>query len=81
MTRAKRTKTEKEKELKEKGPESALDTAYPKPEVYDEDVICFADMHGHSRKKNVFVYGPQFLLSDDRYYRCRLIPKLLSEAT
>ena len=43
--------------------------------------MCFADMHGHSRKKNVFVYGPQFLLQDERYYRCRLIPKLLSEET
>jgi hypothetical protein len=32
------------------------------PDVIDEDIMCFADMHGHSRKKNVFVYGPQFLL-------------------
>lgn len=51
------------------------------PEIFDEDIMCFADMHGHSRKKNVFVYGPQFLLQDDKYYRCRMIPKLLSEET
>lgn len=51
------------------------------PQVIDEDIMCFADMHGHSRKKNVFVYGPQFLLQDERYYRCRLIPKLISEET
>ena len=38
-------------------------------------------MHGHSRKKNVFVYGPQFPLSSEKYYRCRLIPRLLSEET
>jgi hypothetical protein len=48
------------------------------PQILDEDIMCFADMHGHSRKKNVFVYGPQFLLQDEKYYRCRLIPKLLS---
>jgi hypothetical protein len=51
------------------------------PEIIDEDIMCFADMHGHSRKKNVFVYGPQFLLQDEKYYRCRIIPKLLSEET
>jgi hypothetical protein len=51
------------------------------PVIMDEDIMAFVDMHGHSRKKNVFVYGPQFPLSSDKYYRCRLIPKLLSEET
>ena len=51
------------------------------PVIFDEDIMAFVDMHGHSRKKNVFVYGPQFPLSSDKYYRCRLIPKLLSEET
>ena len=46
-----------------------------------EDVIAFVDMHGHSRKKNTFIYGPQFALSSEKYYRTRLIPKLLSEET
>lgn len=28
------------------------------PVTANEDILCFVDMHGHSRKKNVFVYGP-----------------------
>ena len=47
----------------------------------EEDVMAFVDMHGHSRKKNVFIYGPQYPLSSDKYYRSRLIPKLLAEET
>ena len=38
-------------------------------------------MHGHSRKKCVFVYGNQFPLSSEKYYRTRLLPKLISEET
>lgn len=35
-------------------------TAYlpSEPELLEEDVMAFIDMHGHSRKKNVFIYGP-----------------------
>ena len=51
------------------------------PELEGEDIMTFIDMHGHSRKKNVFIYGPQYMLSSDKYYRSRLIPKLLSEET
>ena len=47
----------------------------------EEDIMAFVDMHGHSRKKNVFIYGPQFSLSSDKYYRARIIPKLLAEET
>lgn len=36
-------------------------------------------MHGHSRKKNVFMYGPQFPIHDARYLRMRVLPKLMSE--
>ncbi len=38
-------------------------------------------MHGHSRKKNVFIYGPYYPLHSDKYLRMRIIPKLLSEET
>jgi cytosolic carboxypeptidase protein 2/3 len=38
-------------------------------------------MHGHSRKKNVFIYGPQVPLHSDKYYKMRIIPKLISEET
>lgn len=46
-----------------------------------DDVLAFVDMHGHSRKKNVFVYGPPEPLHSDKYYKLRLIPKILSERT
>lgn len=38
-------------------------------------------MHGHSRKKNVFVFGPQLPLHSDKYLKMRVIPKLLSDET
>jgi hypothetical protein len=38
-------------------------------------------MHGHSRKKNVFVYGPYYPLHHERYLKMRILPKLLSEET
>lgn len=38
-------------------------------------------MHGHSRKKNVFIYGPYYPLHNDKYFKMRVIPKLISEET
>jgi hypothetical protein len=38
-------------------------------------------MHGHSRKKNVFIYGPYFPLHSGKYFKLRVLPKLLSEET
>lgn len=26
-------------------------------EILEEDILAYVDMHGHSRKKNVFIYG------------------------
>jgi cytosolic carboxypeptidase protein 2/3 len=50
--------------------------------VPEEDkVFAFIDMHGHSRKKNVFVYGPYYPLHNDKYLRMRVLPKLISEET
>ena len=46
-----------------------------------DDVVAFVDMHGHSRKKNVFVYGPPLPLHHTKYVNMRLIPKFLSENT
>lgn len=46
-----------------------------------DDIVAFIDMHGHSRKKNVFIYGPPVPLHSERYLNMRLIPKLLSEET
>jgi cytosolic carboxypeptidase protein 2/3 len=44
-----------------------------------ENFLAFIDMHGHSRKKNVFMYGPEFPIHDTRYLSMRIIPKLMSE--
>ena len=51
------------------------------PATINEDILAFVDMHGHSRKKNVFIYGPQEPLHSDKYLRMRIIPKLLAEET
>ena len=41
----------------------------------------FLDFHGHSVKKNVFMYGPEFPIIQRQYYECRVFPKLLGNAT
>ena len=51
------------------------------PFATPDDIVAFIDMHGHSRKKNVFIYGPPIPLHSDKYYKVRVIPKLLSEET
>jgi len=38
-------------------------------------------MHGHSKKKNIFIYGPYYQIHHENYFRMRIIPKLLSEET
>lgn len=48
---------------------------------YRDKLLAFIDMHGHSRKKNVFMYGPEFPIHDTRYLSMRIIPKLMSENT
>lgn len=42
-------------------------------------VHSFWDLHQHSSKKSMFVYGPYYPLHSDKYLKIRLIPKLLSE--
>ena len=49
--------------------------------ISDQKVLAFIDLHGHSRKKSVFIYGPYFPLHSERYLRMRILPKLLSERT
>lgn len=43
--------------------------------------IFFLDFHGHSIKKNVFLYGPQYDIWENNYYRTRIFPKLLAGRT
>lgn len=44
-------------------------------------MFAYIDMHGHSRKKNVFIYGPHYPLHSDKYFKMRIIPKLISDET
>jgi len=46
-----------------------------------EPISSFIDIHGHSRKKSIFFYGPYFPLHNERYLKMRVLPKLLSEKT
>ena len=41
----------------------------------------FLDFHGHSTKKNTFMYGPEFPIVERYYYESRIFPKLLGDAT
>lgn len=44
-----------------------------------KQIVAFFDLHGHSRKKNVFMYGPEFPIHDMRYLKMRVLPKIMSE--
>ena len=48
---------------------------------YRENLVMFLDFHGHSTKKNVFMYGPEFPIIQKHYYECRIFPKLVSNHT
>ncbi len=45
------------------------------------DIFGYVDMHGHSKKKCVFVHGPYYPLHSERYLRVRILAKLLAERT
>ena len=46
-----------------------------------EPIQAFIDIHGHSRKKSVFMYGPHFPLHSERYLKSKVLPKILDEKT
>jgi oligoribonuclease NrnB/cAMP/cGMP phosphodiesterase (DHH superfamily) len=43
--------------------------------------MIFLDLHGHSVKKNVFLYGPDYDIWETNYYKTRMFPKLISNRT
>ena len=47
----------------------------------DQGVFMFLDLHGHSKKKGSFMYGPYFPLHSRTYLDIRLLPRLLAEKT
>jgi len=44
-------------------------------------VLAFFDLHSHSGRKSLFMYGPHYPLHSRRYLKIRVIPRLLSELT
>ena len=44
-------------------------------------VFAFIDLHGHSLKKNVFLYGPDYSIYSSNYIKCRMLAKLLNDKT
>jgi len=46
-----------------------------------EPFLGFIDIHGHSRKKSVFMYGPHYPLHNERYFKCKVLPKLIDAKT
>lgn len=46
-----------------------------------DKVMIFADIHSHSNRKSIFMYGPHYPLHSNNYLNIRVIPKLMSERT
>lgn len=49
--------------------------------MHENPIHAVIDMHGHSKKKNIFIYGPHYPIHHENYFKMRIIPKLLSEET
>ena len=43
----------------------------------EHDIIAFLDLHAHSKQKGVFMYGPHYPLHNEKYYKMRVLPKLI----
>lgn len=48
---------------------------------YGDKILAFFDLHGHSIKRNVFIYGPDHPANKQEYYMSRFIPKILDQKT
>ena len=46
-----------------------------------DPIAGFIDIHGHSRKKSVFMYGPHYPLHNERYLKSKVLPKILDDKT
>jgi cytosolic carboxypeptidase protein 2/3 len=46
-----------------------------------EKILAFIDIHAHSNRKSIFMYGPHYPLHSSNYMKIRVIPKLMSERT
>ena len=50
-------------------------------DIFGDRLLMFLDFHGHSQKKNTFMYGPEFPIIEKYYYEARIFPKLLGNIT
>ena len=46
-----------------------------------DPIVGFIDIHGHSRKKSVFMYGPHYPLHNERYLKSKILPKMIDGQT
>ncbi len=44
-------------------------------------IMAYVDLHGHSKKKSTFIYGPYYALHTNKYLKVRVMAKLLSDLT
>lgn len=44
-----------------------------------EKIMAFIDIHSHSNRKSIFMYGPHYPLHSNNYMNIRVIPKLMDE--
>lgn len=49
--------------------------------IEENCVHAVLDLHGHSKKKYTFIYGPYYQIHHENYFKMRILPKLLSEQT
>lgn len=45
--------------------------------LQEREIIVYCDLHGHSRKQNVFIYGCENRHNPDRRLRERIFPAML----
>lgn len=46
---------------------------------YYRKIYMYIDIHGHSLKKNFFIYGPSYPIFSTNYLTCRLLAKIMSQ--
>lgn len=46
-----------------------------------DKIFAYIDMQGHSKKKCTFLYGPEFPLHNQNYFKVRALPKILDSST
>jgi hypothetical protein len=50
-------------------------------DYYGQRVVTFIDIHQHSKRKSIFMYGPQYPIHHGSYQAVRVFPKIMSTVT